>query len=339
MSCRTLLTVIAALSLLLALAACGEGETTEPPAPDAATEAGADAGIVPAEDGTAVEPSEPEATVPPAEVTQTIEAAQPGEQQGEADPTTDTGASAPPAQIPGAISPENAASLVELDRVELQTESIVWLDWSDENRLIAAATSSGVYLLDPGGDREPVSINPTGPTSGTDTADQVDPQAESAPARAQFAPGAPVLAVEPAAPDGQATLWSLEDLSVPNTEDLSELNQLIEGASRIAFSPTGDLIATASAAQPGTGTVWSIADRQPLHEIEVEDFMAGGDADSARTIDLFTFSPDGTLLAAEGGPGSGVVNIYRLDTGEQVQRLEIGDPQEAPTPIPLMDAS
>lgn len=349
MSRKSLLPLIAALSLLLVLAACGEGEADEPPAPDQGAEAGIapaedDAGLEPTFEGEAVEPAEPESTVPPADVTQTIEAAQPGEQTPEEQTPAPDDETAPPDDEaatdapPSAISPESAPGLVEVDRVTLETDAIVWADWSGENRLAAAVTSSGVYLIDLDGDRTPISINPTAPSSGDDNADDVQPRVDSAPARAQFAPGAPVLAVEPSAPDGQVTLWSLEDPNEPTTEDVLELNELAAGASRIAFSPEGDLLAMAGAAQPDRVFVYSLADGQLLHELEVEDFMTGAEGES-RTVELFDFSPDGTLLAAEGGPGSGVVNVYRLDTGEQVERFEVGEPQEAPTPMPLIDPS
>ena len=118
-------------------------------------------------------------------------------------------------------------------------------------------------------------------------------------------------------PDGQTAalgMWdgSVRLVQVPGGQETRTLGRFGTQVHSVAFPPQGDLVAATAMAEV---RLWRAGDGALLYK-----WPGAGWMDSA------TFSPDGSLLAAHAAGGVGAVRVWRVDTGEVVQRLatEVG---------------
>ena len=178
------------------------------------------------------------------------------------------------------ISPQNAAQVMELARWGKGTVKEIAL--SPDGRLLAVASSLGIYLYDAETLREVRFI-------------ETDARVNSV----AFSPDGQIMASGSA--DKTVRLWRVADGSLLRT-----LEGHTDGVQSVTFSPDGAILATGSFDH--TVRLWRVADGRPLHILE-----RPGDVSS------MAISPDGQTLASASG---GAVWLWRVSDGVSLGILQ-----------------
>lgn len=185
---------------------------------------------------------------------------------------------------PNAISPANAAQIVERDHIGWGQVDRV--RFSPDGQLLGIATTIGIFLHD------------------ADTNLRVREIPVSSPIRAfNFSPDGQLMAT--GHDDPRVRLWRVNDGSLVHT---------LEGGHNgavwsVAFSPDGTVLVTTAAAEDGTINLWQVNGGTLLRQIT-------GHASRVRDV---VFSPDGQKLASASIDWT--VRLWNVADGTQLQRL------------------
>ena len=178
------------------------------------------------------------------------------------------------------ISPENAAKVTQLARWGKGTVSQV--DFSPDGRLLAVASSLGVYIYD---------VQTLEQRAFWETSAWVNSVA--------FSPDGRLLAS--GLSDGTVHLWRVADGTLLRT-----VAEHKYGVSSVDFSPGGGILASGS--WDGTVRLSRVADGALLHTLEGHTEVLSVD-----------FSPDGRLLAS--GASDGAVRLWKVADGTLLRTL------------------
>jgi len=222
------------------------------------------------------------------------------------------------------ISPENASRVTQLARWGKGT--VTQVAYSPDGRLLAVASSLGVYLYDAetleevrfiecGARVYSVAFSPDGATLASGSGDNTVRLWGVADGRLLRTLEGHTYGVESVAfsPDG-ATLASGSDdttvrlWGVADGRLLRTLEGHTGGVESVAFSPDGATLASGS--RDGTVRLWRVADGRLLRTLE-------GHTEAVWSV---AFSPDGATLAS--GSGDGTVRLWGVADGRLLRTLE-----------------
>lgn len=185
---------------------------------------------------------------------------------------------------PNAISPDNAAQVVERDHIGWGQVDRV--RFSPDGQLLGIATTTGIFLHD------------------ANTNLRIREVPVSSPIRAfNFSPDGQLMAT--GHDDRRVRLWRVNDGSLVHTLEGGH-NGAVWSA---AFSPDGMLLVTAAAAEDGTINLWQVNGGTLLRQLT-------GHASRVRDV---VFSPDGQKLASASIDWT--VRLWNVADGTQLQRL------------------